>query len=178
MPAIVRGGGGGKNTKDATAVPEDVKKGKVFYNNQGKQTGTLEASAITLKSMELTFPDLSGSSLPNVPNGTAYAQTCLQTYPVSELKQLFISEYTSFTFKYSKKIALRGKIKFVEVSHHKNLLIPLYYNDFSGYNRTAFFWQNANNQDKMFSLVHDGNYIYLCNYDYFLNSSKIKIYYE
>lgn len=39
MPAIVRGGGGGKNTKDATAVPGDVRSGKTFYGANGKQTG-------------------------------------------------------------------------------------------------------------------------------------------
>lgn len=42
MPAIVRGGGGGKSTKDATAVPGDVRSGKTFYGANGKQTGTLD----------------------------------------------------------------------------------------------------------------------------------------
>lgn len=39
MPLLVRGGGGGKNTKDATAVPGDVRSGKTFYGANGKQTG-------------------------------------------------------------------------------------------------------------------------------------------
>ncbi len=39
MPLLVRGGGGGKNTKDATAVPGDVRSGKTFYGADGKQTG-------------------------------------------------------------------------------------------------------------------------------------------
>lgn len=41
MPVLIRGifSGGGK-IKDATAVPSDVAQGKVFYNNDGKQTGT------------------------------------------------------------------------------------------------------------------------------------------
>lgn len=42
MPLLVRGGGGGKNTKDATAVPGDVRSGKTFYGANGKQTGTLD----------------------------------------------------------------------------------------------------------------------------------------
>ena len=33
--------GGGK-IRDATALPEDVRKGKVFYNNMGRQEGSLE----------------------------------------------------------------------------------------------------------------------------------------
>ncbi len=40
MPVLMRGGGGGKKIKDATAVPSDVAKGKVFYNNSGRQVGT------------------------------------------------------------------------------------------------------------------------------------------
>lgn len=43
MPVLIRGifSGGGK-IKDATALPSDVAKGKVFYNNDGKQIGTNE----------------------------------------------------------------------------------------------------------------------------------------
>ena len=40
MPVLMRGGGGGKKIKDATAVSSDVAKGKVFYNNSGRQVGT------------------------------------------------------------------------------------------------------------------------------------------
>lgn len=39
MPLLVRGGGGGKSIKDATAVPWDVRSGKTFYGANGKQTG-------------------------------------------------------------------------------------------------------------------------------------------
>ena len=39
MPVLMRGGGGGKKTKDATALPEDVRSGKTFYGKDGKQTG-------------------------------------------------------------------------------------------------------------------------------------------
>ena len=42
MPVLMRGGGGGKKIKDATAVPSDVAAGKVFYNNDGRQVGTGE----------------------------------------------------------------------------------------------------------------------------------------
>ena len=44
MPVFIRGifGGGGK-IKDATAVPSDVMKGKVFYNNDGRQIGSSES---------------------------------------------------------------------------------------------------------------------------------------
>lgn len=33
---------------DATAIPEDVKKGKVFYNNSGRQIGNLEGITLNL----------------------------------------------------------------------------------------------------------------------------------
>ena len=61
MPAIIRGifGGGGK-IKDATATPQDVMTGKVFYNNHGKQIGTAEILAIKIfrfeKGTELQKP--------------------------------------------------------------------------------------------------------------------------
>ncbi len=43
MPVLIRGifSGGGK-IKDATALPEDVASGKVFYNNDGRQVGNGE----------------------------------------------------------------------------------------------------------------------------------------
>lgn len=52
MPVLMRGGGGGKKIKDATAVSSDVAKGKVFYNNNGRQVGSLVTygkEIITLK---------------------------------------------------------------------------------------------------------------------------------
>lgn len=33
--------GGGKKIRDADALPEDVRLGRVFYNNEGRQVGTL-----------------------------------------------------------------------------------------------------------------------------------------
>lgn len=39
MPVLMRVSGGGKKTKDATALPEDVRSGKIFYGKDGKQTG-------------------------------------------------------------------------------------------------------------------------------------------
>lgn len=46
MPVLIRGifSGGGK-IKDATAWPRDVRSGKVFYNNQGRQIGNWKPSA-------------------------------------------------------------------------------------------------------------------------------------
>lgn len=52
MPVLMRGGGGGKKIKDATAVPGDVAQGKVFYNNDGRQVG----NGKTLKTYEITIP--------------------------------------------------------------------------------------------------------------------------
>lgn len=39
MPVRIFGGGGGRIIKDATALPGDVRNGKVFYNNSGRQEG-------------------------------------------------------------------------------------------------------------------------------------------
>lgn len=46
MPVLMRGGGGGKKIKDATAVPGDVAQGEVFYNNDGRQVGSAELSGL------------------------------------------------------------------------------------------------------------------------------------
>lgn len=49
MPVLMRGGGGGKKIKDATAVPSDVANGKIFYNNDGRQIGSGESfKSVTL----------------------------------------------------------------------------------------------------------------------------------
>ena len=50
MPVLIRGifSGGGK-IKDATAVPSDVMKGKVFYNNDGRQVGI--SNAVNIKTV-------------------------------------------------------------------------------------------------------------------------------
>ena len=44
--------GGGK-IKDATALPSDVAKGKIFYNNEGKQEGT----GTVLKMLKISVPN-------------------------------------------------------------------------------------------------------------------------
>lgn len=41
MPVRIPGGGG-KIIKDATATPQKVRSGEVFYNNNGRQIGTLD----------------------------------------------------------------------------------------------------------------------------------------
>lgn len=58
MPAIVRGGGGGKNTKDATAVPGDVKKGKIFYGRNGREVGINDAKEVKTVSMSIKKTEL------------------------------------------------------------------------------------------------------------------------
>lgn len=40
MSIIIQNTGGGYRTKDATALPENVENGKVFYNAAGRQVGT------------------------------------------------------------------------------------------------------------------------------------------
>lgn len=50
--------GGGK-IKDATALPEDVASGKVFYNNDGRQVGT----GLSVKS--ISIPKFTGVTLVN-----------------------------------------------------------------------------------------------------------------
>lgn len=70
MPVLMRGGGGGKKIKDATAVPSDVAKGKVFYNNNGRQVGdgkTLKTYVINIpKNMEFTDERMDFSSVNDV----------------------------------------------------------------------------------------------------------------
>lgn len=70
MPVLMRGGGGGKKIKDATAVPGDVAQGKVFYNNDGRQVGngkTLKTYVINIpKNTEFTDESIGFSSVNDV----------------------------------------------------------------------------------------------------------------
>lgn len=66
MPVLIRGifSGGGK-IKDATALPSDVAKGKIFYNNQGRQVGTaetLKSQVVNMATGSLTMGILAGGS--------------------------------------------------------------------------------------------------------------------
>lgn len=47
LPGAGGASGGGTDTSDATAKPEDVAEGAVFYNADGKQTGTLPDVEVT-----------------------------------------------------------------------------------------------------------------------------------
>ena len=53
--------GGGKKIKDATALPEDVANGKIFYNNKGRQTGS--GKIIQEKSIVITKTNSSYDSI-------------------------------------------------------------------------------------------------------------------
>lgn len=52
---------GGK-IKDATALPADVRQGKIFYNNEGKQTGRLRINE--LKSITINIPSTANVNIP------------------------------------------------------------------------------------------------------------------
>lgn len=52
--------GGGIRIKDATATPDDVMQGKVFYNNDGKQVGNGIFPFLREKSIVL-LPEMAGS---------------------------------------------------------------------------------------------------------------------
>lgn len=55
MPLLVRGGGGGKSTKDATAVPGDVKKGKIFYGRNGREVGIFDSPFPNIKQINISL---------------------------------------------------------------------------------------------------------------------------
>lgn len=66
MPVLIRGifSGGGK-IKDATALPSDVAKGKVFYNNDGRQVGTLVGKEVKTYTINMSnYPYVSGGTSP------------------------------------------------------------------------------------------------------------------
>lgn len=78
MPTIIKGifSGGGK-IKDATALPEDVAAGKVFYNNDGKQVGTSKIlkNVTLIKGNKTILNDVSDEvCYPNIYNNSLYMQ--------------------------------------------------------------------------------------------------------
>lgn len=164
--------GGGK-IRDATALPEDVRKGKVFYNNQGKQTGMLEPNPWSdLKSFEITIPksDLDMYSPPNgndqITEITEHQDGIADSYPISGK---VINWY------YQTKIALKGQIKFIE--RLKDTKKYYVYSKEFGNVGGGFGMRNING-NKLIFIYHDGNYLYLGNYKMSYSGEKFRIWYR
>lgn len=81
---------GGIHIKDATATPDDVKQGKIFYNNDGKQSGIYIPSSKMVKSIILPSPsgpttedDLEDPESYHSSDGSSwyFRKSWLRTYP-------------------------------------------------------------------------------------------------
>lgn len=160
--------GGGK-IKDATALPSDVAKGKVFYNNDGRQVGTKENNPWSdLKFIEISIPDYNYSEEKDLPNGNDYMTRANEndSYPIWE---------KVFNCKYTQKISLNGTVKFVErLETTKKYYV---YSKEFGNKGGGLCFVNANGYN-LFSVYHDGNYLYLCTYNQVYAGEKLKIWYR
>ena len=175
MPVLIRGlfsGGGGK-IKDADALPGDVRSGKVFYNNQGRQEGTLESNPWSdLKSIEITMPkgDLSLYNTPNrndwITIATEHRDGIADSYPISG---------KVINWDYQTKTALKGQIKFVE--RLKDTKKYYVYSKEFGNVGGGWGMQNINGNRCIF-IYHDGNYLYLGHYSSSYSGEKFRIWYR
>lgn len=164
--------GGGK-IKDATAAPQDVMTGKVFYNNEGRQEGTLESNPWSdLKSIEITMPkgDL---SLYDTPNGNDWITVATEHNP--NVSDSYPISGKVLNWDYQTKIALKGQIKFVErLKDTKKYYV--YSKEFES-KGGGWGMVNSNGSHCMF-IYHDGNYLYLGHYDSAYSGEKFRIWYR
>ena len=150
-----------------------MRSGKVFYNNQGRQEGTLESNPWSdLKSIEITMPkgDLSLYNTPNrndwITIATEHRDGIADSYPISD---------KVLNWYYQTKIALKGQIKFVErLKDTKKYYV--YSKEFENHGGG---WGMVNHNNRHCMLIyHDGNYLYLGQYSSSYSGEKFRIWYR
>ncbi len=167
MPAIIRGifGGGGK-IRDATALPEDVRNGKVFYNNQGKQTGLLDVPELkTLEISLLSEPGKGNFEIPYTSTELSLGET-----PKGKKTVYFNGGYRVGSFSYSKSYQLKyERIEGIEIDgvYYEFYLPCTSAYSFFGYGRTSGIVYLLFNYDRIY-LGENSNYL----------GNKVKLYYK
>lgn len=106
---LLRGGG---KIKDATALPSDVRNGKVFYNNAGRQVGTYDKGVEYIK----TFTTPTDGTTP-ISRRYEYIIYTLSDYNGIQYMQFYNGENSSdlvgkeeyFSYKTIESISINGK---------------------------------------------------------------------
>lgn len=114
--------GGGKRIKDATALPSDVDKGKVFYNNAGRQVGTGNISKIK----SIMFPERSERDPIGQIGETWRGGESYRYYHQDEHDGMFINNYNDCGWgnpEYSEEIQLG--IKYIVGVRLLNSFLPI-----------------------------------------------------
>lgn len=167
--------GGGK-IRDATALPEDVRKGKVFYDNQGRQVGNaVENPWSDLKYIVIDLKSGSSNENINVDYYTNVKVIEIDEYDYHKIQNSYDNNLKQTGFPYANKIALKGKIFFAEL---EGKTFYLNYDFFDQEIITGLRiqeWQNSNHV--MYQIYHDGNYLYLWPWSD-IYSGQIKLWYK
>lgn len=173
MPVLMRGGGGGKKIKDATAVPSDVAVGKVFYNNDGRQVGNNSNPWMDLKSIEITLPNYGTSGGIALPNHIGN-NSCTMAY--SDDSWYPTKDYYYGPNLFQKKIALKGTIKFIErLKTTKKYYV--YFKEFTSPDGGGLMLRNTHGNTSIV-LYSDAQYLYILNMYPEFDGEKFKIWYR
>lgn len=173
MPVLMRGGGGGKKIKDATAVPSDVAKGKVFYNNNGRQVGNNSNPWTDLKSIEITLPKYGTSGSIPIPSTIEYEE-CTMAY--SDDSFYPTKDYYNYYNLFQEKLSLKGNIKFIErLKTTKKYYI--YFNEFKNEHGGGLMLRNKNGNTSIV-LISDSQYLYVLNMHPEFDGEKFRIWYR
>lgn len=174
MPTVVKGSGGGKKIKDATAVPSDVASGKIFYNNDGRQVGNGGNPWTDLKSLEITIGDYgSGNNVPQ-PNGVEL-NDYLTTFYSDDSNYPFRDYYMGSSL-FNKRIAFSGNIKFIErLKTTKKYYV--YFKEFGNKYGGGILMRNERGNTAVV-IFCNGKYLYTLNLNETFNGEKFRIWYR
>lgn len=121
MSVGVHGAGGGKIIRDATATPDKVKTGEIFYNNDGRQIGT----GIELRKQII---NLSGrpSDIESIGFGTKISYDIFEEPDSAGFARITGTTGTSYSQYYTHEFSYSGRLVYIthNTDNKKYLILP------------------------------------------------------
>lgn len=142
--------GGGK-IKDATALPEDVRKGKVFYNNQGRQIGVRDSKDLYYVQMQAEKNTTNNGSV----SMEIYTLATITVYLSNHRFDYTIEEFNrSYSFNYYSKDIIPNVKKAVAIEIDGKYLPLLDYQYIDGSLKNTIMWIQISGSNGGYSYVY------------------------